>query len=81
MPETIALIDDIIPGDMDKYLEARKRNSSIIRVKVGAKDGLAESQKITGNSIHYPSRNRRSRRNSSLRSFRRIELNRAVETV
>ncbi|KAG2237691.1 hypothetical protein BDF21DRAFT_419184 [Thamnidium elegans] len=60
--ETIALTDDIIPDDMDKDLETQKRNSSIIHIKLEAKDGLAELQQRTGKIIHHPSRNRRSRR-------------------
>ncbi|KAL0143866.1 hypothetical protein V8B55DRAFT_1481290 [Mucor lusitanicus] len=60
--ETIALIDDIIPDDMDKDLETQKRHNSIIHITLEAKDGLAELQRKTGQIIHHPSRNRRSRR-------------------
>jgi hypothetical protein len=60
--ETISLIDDIIPEDMDKDLEIQKRQNSIIHIKLEAKEGLAELQRKTGQIIHHPSRNRRSRR-------------------
>lgn len=60
--ETISLIDDIIPEDMDKDLETQKRQNSIIHIKLEAKEGLAELQRKTGQIIHHPSRNRRSRR-------------------
>ena len=59
--ETIALIDDIIPEDMDKDLETQKRYNSILHIRIEAKDGLAELQRKTGQLIHHPSRNRKSR--------------------
>jgi hypothetical protein len=60
--ETITLVDDIIPDDMEKDLDIQKRQNSIIHIKLEAKDGLAELQRKTGQIIHHPSRNRRSRR-------------------
>ncbi|KAG2205546.1 hypothetical protein INT47_005921 [Mucor saturninus] len=60
--ETITLTDDIIPEDMDKDLDTQKRQTSIIHIKLEAKEGLAELQRKTGQIIHHPSRNRRSRR-------------------
>lgn len=60
--ETISLTDDIIPEDMDKDLETQKRNNSIIHIQLEAKGGLAELQRKTGQLIHHPSRNRKSRR-------------------
>jgi hypothetical protein len=43
-------------------LETQKRESSVIHIKLEAKDGLEELQRKTGQIIHHPSRNRRSRR-------------------
>ncbi|CEP07978.1 hypothetical protein [Parasitella parasitica] len=60
--ETISLIDDIVPDDMEKDLETQRRQNSIIHIKLEAKDGLVELQRKTGQIIHHPSRNRRSRR-------------------
>ncbi|CAO3608115.1 unnamed protein product [Mucor hiemalis] len=60
--ETVTLTDDIIPDDMEKDLETQKRNSSIIHIQLEAKGRLAELQRKTGQLIHQPSRNRKSRR-------------------
>ncbi|KAI8086842.1 uncharacterized protein B0P05DRAFT_13025 [Gilbertella persicaria] len=60
--ETVQLIDDIIPEDMDKDLETQKRANSVIHIQIEATAGLAALQKKTGKIIHHPSRNRRSRK-------------------
>ncbi|OBZ83085.1 Ribonuclease P protein subunit p20 [Choanephora cucurbitarum] len=60
--ETITLVDDIIPEDMDQDLFTQKRANSAIHIQIEAKEGLTLLQKKTGKIIHRPSRNRRSRK-------------------
>ncbi|KAI8368477.1 hypothetical protein BD560DRAFT_435512 [Blakeslea trispora] len=60
--ETITLVDDIIPEDMDQDLSIQKRANSAIHIHIEAKAGLTALQKKTGKIIHHPSRNRRSRK-------------------
>ncbi|KAI8997817.1 hypothetical protein BDB01DRAFT_846425 [Pilobolus umbonatus] len=60
--ETVGLIDDVIPDDMEKDIETQKRFNSVIHIRLEAKGNLDQLQKKTGRIIHRPSRNRRSRR-------------------
>ncbi|KAF7726523.1 hypothetical protein EC973_008654 [Apophysomyces ossiformis] len=56
--KTVALIDDIIPEDMDKDIETQERLNSAIHIQIIAKAGLVELQQASRPMTSHPSRNR-----------------------
>ncbi|KAG0176185.1 hypothetical protein DFQ28_007618 [Apophysomyces sp. BC1034] len=55
---TVSLIDDIIPEDMDKDLETQERLNSAIHIQIIAKTGLVQLQQSSRPMSSHPSRNR-----------------------
>ncbi|KAI8374299.1 uncharacterized protein BYT42DRAFT_575890 [Radiomyces spectabilis] len=54
--DTIKLIDDVIPEDMDEDLGTQVRMNSAIHIKIIAKSSLAELQQKAGPLPAHPSR-------------------------
>ncbi|KAI7866506.1 hypothetical protein BDF14DRAFT_1811699 [Spinellus fusiger] len=59
--DSVVLIDDVVPEDMDKDLETQERVNSAVHIKMIAKPGLTELQRQAGPVQSHPSRSKRRR--------------------
>ncbi|KAI9317471.1 hypothetical protein BX666DRAFT_1937533 [Dichotomocladium elegans] len=59
MTNSVTLVDDVIPDDMDKDIETLTRINSAIHVEIVAKPGLVALQQNVAPIASKPSRNRK----------------------